>query len=70
MRTAQAALASRLDDTNTPKNVMDRPIVVTPARCMTRIDKFGGQPVKPGDAITHEWVAGARRNFTAVAGGK
>ncbi|KAK2145108.1 hypothetical protein NP493_4031g00000 [Ridgeia piscesae] len=47
VRTAQAALASRLDDTNTSENVVDRPIFVTPAR---RIDKFRGQPLKPGNA--------------------
>ena len=36
---------------------MGRPIIVTPAR---RIDKFRGQPLKPGDATVHEWVADAR----------
>ena len=55
-RTAQAALASRLDDTNTSEN-FQRPIIVTPAR---RIDKFRGQPLKPGDATIYEWVADAR----------
>ena len=59
VRTAQAALASRLDDTNTPEHVVDRPIFVTPAH---RIDKFRGQPLKPGDATI--------RNLTAVVGGK
>ena len=57
-RTAQAALASRLDDTNTSEHVMDRPIFVTPSR---RIDKFRGQPLKPGNATIYEWVADARR---------
>ena len=50
-RTTLAALASRLDDTNTSENV-DRPIFVTPSR---RIDKFRGQPLKPGDATIYEW---------------
>ena len=39
VRTAQAALTSHLDDTNTSENVVDRPIIVTPAR---HIDKFRG----------------------------
>ena len=47
VRTAETALASRLDDTNTSENIVDRPIFVTSAR---RIDKFRGQPLKPGDA--------------------
>jgi hypothetical protein len=57
VRTAQAALALRLDDANTSKNVVDRPIVVTPAR---HIDKFCGQSLKPGDTTIYEWVADAR----------
>ncbi|KAK2139507.1 hypothetical protein NP493_6369g00000, partial [Ridgeia piscesae] len=57
VRTAETALASRLDDTNTSENIVDRPIFVTSAR---RIDKFRGQPLKPGDATIYEWVADAR----------
>ena len=53
VRTTQAALASRLDDANTSKNVVDRPIVVTPAR---RIEKFRGQSLKPGDATMSGWL--------------
>ena len=43
VRTAQAELASRVDESNVSENIVDRPIYVTPAR---RIDKFRGQPLK------------------------
>ena len=36
---------------------VERPIYVSPAR---RIDKFRGQPLKPGGATIYEWVADAR----------
>ena len=60
VRTAQAALASRLDDTNTSENIVDRPFVFTPAR---HIDKFRGQPLKPDYATIYEWVSDARSLF-------
>ena len=55
VRTAQAALASRLDDTNTSENVVDCQFF-----SYGRIYKFRSQPLKPGDTTIYEWVADAR----------
>ena len=66
MRDAQAELASRGDDSSSvSENIVsvERPIYVTPAR---RIDKFRGQPQKPGDATVYEWVADARGLLATV----
>ena len=66
LRDAQAELASRGDDSSSvSENIVsvERPIYVTPAR---RIDKFLGQPQKPGDATVYEWVADARGLLATV----
>ena len=64
LRDAQAELASRGDDSSSENIVsVERPVYVTPAR---RIDKFRGQPQKPGDATVYEWVADARGLLATV----
>ena len=64
LRDAQAELASRGDDSSSENIVsVERPIYVTPAQ---RIDKFRGQPHKPGDAAVYEWVADARGLLATV----
>ena len=64
LRDAQAELASRGDDSSSENIVsVERPIYVTHAQC---IDKFRGQPHKPGDAAVYEWVADARGFLATV----